>query len=177
MNGERISKRAYGIAVLMTCAIVLLAGCGGYGGDESGVDSPGVVRSNTEYCELTLPEGWTWFPAMWAAESPGGTRMLFEDARYGRPGNAEWEEVIEEKVTAVRERTPQATIQQTVYSLTVDYGANAGYTHLQRFDRIGCQVTFSNAQATRATEFDSWQEIIASFRRISPDPEFTPPSE
>jgi hypothetical protein len=160
----------------LICMLALAAGCGGYGGDESSVESPGVVRSDTEYCELTLPEGWTWFPAMWAAESPSGTRMAFEDARYGRPANADWEEVIEEKVATARERTPQATISQTVYSLTVDYGPNAGYAHLQRFDTIGCQVTFSNAQDTRATEFETWQEIIASFRRISPDPEFTPPA-
>lgn len=166
-------RRSNGNALLL---LLLLSACGGYGGETSSVENPGVVRSDSEYCELTLPDGWTWFPAQWAAESPNGTRMLFEDARYGRPENPDWEEVTQAKVASVRDRNPDATITEDTTSVTIDYGEEAGYAFLQRFDRVGCQVTFTNARETRAAEFDDWQEIIATFRRISPDPTFTPPT-
>jgi hypothetical protein len=102
--------------------------------------------------------------------------VIFEDARYGRPNWAEWSEVVDLKIANARERTPNATITETETSLTIDYGDAAGLAYLQRFDTIGCQVTFSNARDTRATEFDQWQQIMDSFERISPDPTFTPPS-
>jgi hypothetical protein len=156
--------------------LLLVSGCTGYGGTTSGEDNPGIVKSDGEYCELDLPDGWTWFPAQWAAESPNGTRMSFEDALYGRPKDAEWDEVIEKKIATVRESNPEATITETDTRLTIDYGAEAGLAVVQRFDRVGCQVTFSNARTTRATEFEQWQGIIDSMRRISPDPSFTPPA-
>lgn len=170
-------KNATWLSLVGMVMVIVMAGCAGYGGETSSMENPGVVRSDSEYCELTLPEGWTWFPAQWAAESPGGTRMLFEDARYGRPEYADWDEVTEEKIAAVRSRNPEATIVETANIVTINYGTGAGFVHLQRFDRIGCQVTFTNARETRATELDQWMTIIESLRRISPDPEFTPPSE
>lgn len=173
VNGRRISA----LALPALALTLLLGGCAGYGGETSR-ESDGflAVESAGEYCEVILPDGWTWYPARWSARSPGGTEMQFEDYLFGRPEYADWEEVLATKLTQTRERSPDAAIEETPNSLLIDYGENGGLAYLQRFDRVGCQVTFTNARETRATEYGTWQQIIASFRRVSPDPTFTPPA-
>ena len=159
-------------AVALTLASVL-AGCAGYGGEtiEAG---GGRIETDGEHCALTLPEGWTWRPASWVAVSPLETRMAFEEQLYGRPQYSDWEEVKARKIADGERSGAQVTADDD--TVRIDYGPNAGLTVLQRFDRVGCQVTFSNARATRAVEFPVWEQIIESLERTSPTPNFTPPA-
>lgn len=155
---------------------LLLGGCSAYGGDTIGAEGgdSGRVQSDREYCAITLPEGWTWRPASWAAVSPLGTEMAFADYLYGRPMYPEWDEAKASTIEQITRRTPDASITSDDNRLVIDYGEDAGYAWLQRFDRVGCQLTFSRVEGAREQEFEVWQEIIASIERTSPDPSFTP---
>jgi hypothetical protein len=48
---------------------------------------------------------------------------------------------------------------------------------LQRFDRVGCLLTFSGAGGGREQELAVWEEIVASLERTSPtdNPQEVPP--
>lgn len=155
---------------------ILLSGCSAYGGDTIGAEGveSGWVQSDREYCAITLPDGWTWRPASWAAISPLGTEVAFADYLYGRPMYPEWEEAKAATIEQIVRRVPGADITNEDSRLVIDYGDDAGYVWLQRFDRVGCQLTFSRVAGARAQEFEVWQEIIATLERTSPDPNFTP---
>jgi hypothetical protein len=156
-------------------AALVLGGCAGYGGETAGESGEfgGQIETDGEHCALELPEGWTWRPASWVAVSPLGTRMAFEEQLFGRPRYSDWDEVKARKMSD-GERSG-ATVTADDDTVRLDYGDAAGLTVLQRFDRVGCQVTFSNARATRARELPVWEQIIDSLERTSPTPGFTPP--
>lgn len=160
------------LALLATAA--LLGGCSAYGGQTIGATDTGRVQSNREYCAITLPEGWTWRPASWAAVSPLGTEVAFSDYLYGRPMYPEWDEAKRTAIEQVTQRVPGVQITDDPDRLVFDYGPDNGYVVLQRFDRVGCQLTFSRVAGARAQEFEVWQQIVASLERTSPDPSFTP---
>lgn len=163
-------------AAIILMLALLLAGCGGYGGETIRSDDAdgGRIVSNGEHCALTLPVGWTWLPASWVATSPLGTRMAFDEELYGRPQYASWEEA-RDKLVADAEGRANSTVTWDDDSVQIDYGDNAGLVVLQRFDRVGCKVTFANARSSRAQELPVWETIVQSLERTSPTPEFTPP--
>jgi hypothetical protein len=163
------------LLALLTVSL-LLSGCSAYGGQMISASEPdsGRVQSNRQYCAMTLPEGWTWRPASWAAVSPLGTEVAFADYLYGRPMYPEWEEAKRTSIEQVKRRTPDVQVTDEPSRLVFDFGPDGGYAVLQRFDRVGCHLTFSRIAGARAQEFDTWLEIIASLERTSPDPKFTP---
>jgi hypothetical protein len=61
-----------------------------------------------------------------------------------------------------------ATVEVDEDTVRVDYGPRGGLSILQRFDRVGCLLTFSGAGENRAGEAAVWDEIIASLVRTSP---------
>jgi hypothetical protein len=160
----------------LACLLLALAGCAGYGGETAGADGDGTLRVQTdgEHCAITLPAGWTWLPASWAARSPGGTHLAFAESLYGRPEYPDWEEARQAAVDDIRQRVPDAQITEGDDRVRIDYGPRAGLTILQRFDRVGCQLTFTNAEDTRQQEEAQWEEIVASLTRTSPTPGYTP---
>jgi hypothetical protein len=173
----QIRSSAAALGLLALLGLVLLSGCAGYGGETVGAagNHSGRIQSDKEYCALTLPEGWTWRPAAWAAVSPLGTEMAFADYLYGRPQYAEWEEDKAARIEQVTRRTLNVQITETEDSLRIDYGPQGGLAVLQRFDRVGCHLTFSNSDSSaRAQEIAVWEQIIASLERTSPDPNYTP---
>ncbi|HUG15708.1 MAG TPA: hypothetical protein VMM78_11905 [Thermomicrobiales bacterium] len=164
------------ILLALLATALLLSGCSAYGGQTisaSDIDA-GRVQSNRQYCAMTLPAGWTWRPASWAAISPLGTAVAFADYLYGRPMNPEWDEAKRSTIEQVTQRTPDVLISDDGDRLVIDYGPDGGYAVLQRFDRVGCQLTFSRVAGARVQEFAVWQQIIDSLERTSPDPSFTP---
>lgn len=173
--GMVIGKGPARLALLLAC-VLLVNGCSSYGGErvgEAGLTT-GWVQSDRQYCAVTLPEGWTWRPASWAAISPLGTEMAFADYLYGRPQYPEWEEAKQSTIEQVKRRTPSVTIIEDDDTVRVDYGPDGGLAVLQRFDRVGCQLTFSRVAGARAEEEPVWEQIVASLERTSPDPYFTP---
>jgi len=154
---------------------VLVSGCSVYGGETVGEElEGGFVQTDGEHCAVTLPDAWTWLPAKWSARSPLGTEMSFTEQLFGRPVYPDWEEVREATLDDIESRVPDAAIDATDDRITVDYGEDGGMMVLQRFDRVGCQLTFSRVEGARAQEFADWQAIIASLERTSPTPGFTP---
>lgn len=175
--GTRVDVMGLSKTLLAVCAVaLLLSGCSAYGGETVGAEdgSDGRIQSDREYCAMTLPEGWTWRPASWAAISPLGTELAFADYLYGRPMYPEWEEAKQTTIEQILRRTPDVTIIDEDDRLVIDYGEDGGYAWLQRFDRVGCHLTFSREAGAREQEFEVWQAIIASLERTSPDPNFTP---
>lgn len=130
------------------------------------VDGQWKVQTDGKHCALILPEGWGWRAASWSATSPSGTILGFSEQVLGRPENPEWDEVSGAMV-ARNEQRGDATVEQDEDTVRVDFGANGGLSVLQRFDRIGCLLTFSGA-GDRANEAGDWESIIASLERTSP---------
>ncbi len=164
LRRERLGGRA--AFVFLILAILASSGCLGYGGEK--VESPEgkQIKSEAEHCQITLPQGWTWRPAAWAAVSPRGTAMAFEEHLYGRPQHPTWDEA---KATAREQATARgATVSDEGDVLRIDFGPDGGLSVIRRFDRAGCQLTFSPKSGVRAEEQATWQQIIASLERITP---------
>jgi hypothetical protein len=154
---------------------VLVSGCSVYGGETVGEElDGGFVQTDQEHCAITLPEQWTWLPAKWSARSPLGTELSFTEQLFGRPIYPDWDEARQATIDDVKSRVPDAKIDASEDRVVVDYGDDAGLMVLQRFDRVGCQLTFSRVEGARAQEFSDWQAIIDSLERTSPTPGFTP---
>lgn len=131
------------------------------------VDGQRRVYTDGEHCAITLPDGWGWRPATWSATSPNGTIVGFSEQVYGRPENPEWEESAGAMI-ARNEARADATVEADEDTVRVDFGPAGGLSVLQRFDRIGCLLTFSGTGDNRAEEEAVWEEIIASLERTSP---------
>ena len=163
-NDSRIQLAlVFGLTLLITGAIIASR----YG--ESGIETVAgqrKVQTDGEHCALTLPDGWGWRAASWTATSPDGTILGFSEQILGRPEYPEWDEVAGSMV-ARNEGREDATVESSDELVRVDYGPEGGLSVLQRFDRIGCLLTFSGA-GDRASEYDEWEAIIASLERTSP---------
>lgn len=154
------------IALILVFVLAVIASQYGETGVEI-VEGERRVYTDGEHCALTLPDGWSWRPASWSAESPQGTILGFSEQLYGRPEHPEWEE----SSSAMAERNQareDATVEVDEDTVRVDYGPQGGLSILQRFDRVGCLLTFSGAGENRAGEAAVWDEIIASLVRTSP---------
>jgi hypothetical protein len=157
---------------------VLVSGCSVYGGETVGEELVGgFVQTDAEHCAITLPDGWTWLPAKWSARSPLGTELSFSEQLFGRPMYPEWEEARQQTIDDIQSRVPDARIDETDDRVRIDFGDDGGLMILQRFDRVGCQLTFSRVEGARAQEIADWEAIIASLERTSPTPGFTPVPE
>lgn len=151
--------------ITLSITTALIASRYGESGVET-VDGQRRVQTDGEHCALVLPDGWGWRAASWTATSPGGTILGFSEQVLGRPENPEWEEVAGAMVERT-ERRGDATVEQDEDTVRVDFGPENGLSVLQRFDRIGCLLTFSGA-GDRANEDADWESIIASLERTSP---------
>lgn len=126
------------------------------------------VRTDGERCALPLHDGWTWRPASWTLVTPNGTMIGFYETLHGRPVYTEWEEELDQIVER-HEGRDDAIIERDDTSLRVDFGAGGGLSVVQRFDRVGCHLTFSPPSSeVRAEEIDMWEELIASVERTYP---------
>jgi hypothetical protein len=143
---------------------LLLTGCPGYG---SRTVAGGVVQTEGEHCAITLPTGWKWRPASWTAISPLGTELTFTEGLYGRPANPDWEA---SRDSAIQEAQGKADVQVSDDGNTVriDFGPQGGLSYLHRFDRAGCQLTFSYKKGAREQEEPTWDEIIGTLQRTTP---------
>lgn len=178
-RGSRPRARA-GLALVLVSlvAALVLSGCGAYGGEKvTSAEGTLEVLSDGEHCLIYLPAGWTWLPAQWMARSENGSSMAFSQALYGRPMYADWSEARQQMIDTARERSPEADIDEGADRILIDYGSEGGLALLQRFDRVGCQLTFTGRPDARAADFDDWQAIIDSLRRHSPTPGFTPTAD
>jgi hypothetical protein len=146
--GNRARHVGKGQILILFGLLIVLGGCSGYGGETVGASG---TRSG-----------------------PLGTEMAFADYLYGRPQYPEWEEAKSSAIEQVTRRTPDVEITEDDDTLRVDYGPDGGLAVLQRFDRVGCQLTFSRVAGARAQEIEAWEQIIASLERTSPDPHYTP---
>lgn len=174
---RRESMGTPGVAIALLGVALLLGGCAGYGGRTVSSDGGGArVTTDPEHCAITLPPGWTWYPAKWTAESPAGTQLSFDELVLGRPQDPEWSELRETTLADLARRNPSATVQADDNLIRIDYGSTGGLSVIRRFDRIACRLAFSNSRGTRAAEEPVWQEIIDSLERTSPTPDFTPPA-
>lgn len=163
-NDSRIQLAlVFVITMLITAAII--ASRYGESGIET-VDGQRQVQTDGEHCALILPDGWGWRAASWTATSPNGTILGFSQQILGRPENPEWEEVSGAMIERNEERG-DATVEVDEDTVRVDYGPEGGLSVLQRFDRIGCLLTFSGA-GSRDAEINEWENIIASLQRTSP---------
>ena len=154
---------AFGFIVLVTIGIIASS----YG--ETGVeivDGQRRVETDGEHCAIVLPDGWGWRPAAWTANSPSGTNLGFQEQVLGRPENPEWEEIAGGMVARNEDRD-DATLEHDEDTVRVDFGPDGGLSVLQRFDRIGCLLSFSGG-GDRAGEIDDWEAIVASLARSSP---------
>ena len=157
---------------------VLVSGCSVYGGETVGEElEGGFVQTDAEHCAITLPEGWTWLPAKSSAKSPLGTELSFTEMLFGRPMYPEWDEARQQTIDDIESRVPDAEIDATADRVRIDYGEDGGLMVLQRFDRVGCQLTFSRVAGARTQEIADWEAIIASLERTSPTPGFTPEAD
>ncbi|CAN5675711.1 hypothetical protein BH23CHL2_BH23CHL2_20980 [soil metagenome] len=153
----------FSLTILITAALIASR----YG--ESGieiVDGQRKVQTDGEHCALILPEGWGWRAASWTATSPGGTILGFSEQLLGRPENPEWVEVAGAMIERSQQRG-DATVDADEDTVRVDYGPDGGLSVLQRFDRIGCLLTFSGT-GSRSDEAEDWEMIILSLERTSP---------
>lgn len=157
---------------------MLMSGCAAYGGETVGEElEGGWVQSDALHCAITLPQGWTWLPAKWAARSPLGTELSFTEQLFGRPEYPDWDEARQAAIDDIQSRVPDARIESSDDRLRIDYGDDGGLMVLQRFDRVGCQLTFARIAGARAQEIDQWEAIIGSLERTSPTPGYTPVPE
>ncbi|MEZ4520766.1 MAG: hypothetical protein R3A46_03825 [Thermomicrobiales bacterium] len=163
-NDSRIQLAlVFGVTILLTAA--LIASRYGESGIET-IDGERRVKTDGEHCALILPDGWSWRAASWTAVSPNGTILGFSEQVFGRPENPDWDEVSGAMVARSEERD-DATVTADDDTVRVDYGPDGGLSVLQRFDRIGCLLTFSGA-GSRIVEDNDWESIVASLERTSP---------
>ena len=153
----------FGVTVIITVALIASR----YG--ETGVeivDGQRRVQTDGEHCALILADGWGWRPASWTAISPNGTILGFSEQILGRPENPDWDEVAGAMVERNQNRA-DTSIEANDQLVRIDFGPDGGLSILQRFDRIGCLLTFSG-NGGRVNEIDDWEAIIASLERTSP---------
>ncbi|MFW6075078.1 MAG: hypothetical protein ACOC9Y_05735 [Chloroflexota bacterium] len=157
-----------GFAVAVSLIIILVVVASRYG--ETGIDeSDGVRRVQTdgEHCSAVLPDDWDWRPASWTAISPHGTQMGFSETLHGRPEYPEWEESADEILERYEDRD-DVTVSVDEDLIRMDFGESGGLSVIQRFDRVGCRLTFSGGGDNREQELPVWEEIIDSLTRTSP---------
>lgn len=160
MGTTRRTLVLFGILV----GAVLVTSCAGYG---SRTVEGGVVQTDGEHCAITLPTGWKWRPASWTAVSPLGTQLTFTESLYGRPAYPDWEEARQVAIQAVQD-TATVQVSDDGNTVRVDFGPSGGLSYLHRFDRAGCQLTFAYKPGAREQEEATWQEIITSLQRTTP---------
>lgn len=164
----RDTRVQIGLAVGLSFLFVMIVIATQYG--ETGIDEvQGIrrVQSDGEHCSIVLPEGWSWRPASWTAVSPNGTEMGLSETLHGRPEYPEWEETVQE-VLARYEGREDVTVTHSDDAIRIDFGENGGLSVIQRFDRVGCRITFSGGGSVRGQEIGDWEEIIDSLVRTSP---------
>lgn len=178
---EAVDQRLRGVGALVLVLVfgLLVSACSAYGGEEIEASESGGGRFVTqgEHCAITIPAGWRWYPATWTAESPGGSQLQFDENLYGRPEYPEWEEAKQAAIDDVTRRIDSVEVTETDDSVRFDYGESGGLSVLQRFDRVGCRLTFIDSGGARAEELDTWESIIDSLERTSPTPGFTPTTD
>jgi hypothetical protein len=153
----------FGLTMLLAGA--LIASRYGESGIET-IDGQRRVQTDGEHCALILPDGWGWRAASWTAISPSGTSLGFSEQILGRPEYPEWDEVAGAMVARNAGRE-DATVETNDELVRLDFGPEGGLSILQRFDRIGCLLTFSGTGGRNA-EYTEWEAIIASLERTSP---------
>lgn len=173
VSGVRTKRAAIGAALVVLSMI--LSACSAYGGEEIGAGANGGrIITQGEHCAIEIPDGWRWYPAKWTAESPRGSQLQFDENLYGRPQYPDWEEAKQAAIDDVTRRLDNVEVTETDDSVRFDYGPNGGLTVLQRFDRIGCRLTFIDSGGAREEELPIWESIIDTLERTSPTPGFTP---
>lgn len=126
------------------------------------------IRTDGERCAVPLMEGWTWRPASWSLVSPGGAIVGFYETLHGRPLYTEWDEEIDQTLSRYVGRDDVEIIREDEY-VRIDFGDEGGLSVIQRFDRVGCHLTFSpSSSELRAQEIESWEMLIASVERTYP---------
>jgi hypothetical protein len=160
------------LAVIISVAATAAA-LSAFAGDgiEDQVTEDGVaqrVRTEGERCAVPLMEGWAWRPASWTLVSPNGTIVGFFETLHGRPLYTEWDEMIDETLSRYDDREEFEIIRNDEY-VRIDFGENGGLSVIQKFDRVGCHLTFSpRSSEIRAQEIDVWEELIESVERTYP---------
>lgn len=126
------------------------------------------VRTSGERCAVPLMEGWSWRGGSSTLVSPHGTTVGFSETLHGRPMYPEWEETVQEMAGRYEGRD-DVTVTSDEESLRIDFGPDAGLSVTQRFDRVGCHLTFAPpSDDVRAQEGDSWEELVRSVERVFP---------
>ncbi|MBA2452016.1 MAG: hypothetical protein H0V47_02505 [Chloroflexia bacterium] len=126
------------------------------------------VRTGGERCAVPLMEGWTWRGGSSTLISPNGTTVGFSETLHGRPMYPEWEETVHDMASRYEGRD-DVTVTEDDTTLRIDFGPGAGLSVTQRFDRVGCHLTFAPpADDVRAREGDSWEELVRSVERVFP---------
>lgn len=154
------------IVLIFAATMLLIASRYGEDGVEI-VDGERRVQSLGERCTITLPDGWGWQPATWTAVSPLGTKVSFGETLYGRPENPDWSDEVDQTVARFAGQ-PGVEVITDEDTLRVDFGAEGGLSHTERFDRAGCRLTFSYVEGARAQELETWEAIIGSLERNYP---------
>lgn len=159
-----------GVVLVTASTAVALSAFGDAGIEE--VPEAGVtgqrVRTDGERCAVPLMEGWEWRPASWSLVSPQGTTVGFYESLHGRPQYPEWDEAIDD-VTGRYEGRDDVSIERDDTMLRIDFGQNGGLSVIQRFDRVGCHLTFSPPSSdVRKAEVDEWERLIESVERTFP---------
>lgn len=147
-----------------------LSAFGGSGIEDTANDdgSGQRVRTMGERCAVPLWDDWTWRPASWTLISPGGTTVGFYETLHGRPLYTEWNEMIDETLSRYEGRDDFEITRSDEY-VRIDFGENGGLNVIQKFDRVGCHLTFAPGSSdTRAQEIDLWEELIESVERTYP---------
>lgn len=137
---------------------------------DTGIEQVGDARrvyTDGEHCSMILPADWSWRPASWTAVSPLGTEVGFSESLYGRPQYIAWEEEVEQFRSRYADRS-NVTVTIDDDTLRVDFGPGGGLSVTQRFDRVGCHLTFSQQGGARDEEFSTWEQMIDSLERTSP---------
>lgn len=138
--------------------------------DETGIETTSGMRrvqTDGEHCSMILPDGWTWQAASWTAVSPRGTEVGFSESLYGWPRHVAWESEVQAFRSRYADRS-DVTVTIDDDTLRVDFGPGGGLSVTQRFDRVGCHLTFSQSGGVRDEEFSTWQRLIESLERTSP---------
>lgn len=126
------------------------------------------VRTEGERCAVPILDGWTWRAGSATLITPNGTTVGFSETLHGRPMYPEWEETVDEMASRYDGRE-NVSVTRDDETLRIDFGPDAGLSVSQRFDRVGCHLTFAPPSAdTREIEGDSWEELIRSVERVYP---------